>query len=148
MSKDYEVGYGKPPESTQFKRGQSGNPKGRPKGQKNFKTVVRKLTQEKISITRDGRRISISRQEAAMLKLIEKALKGDARSLIKLLELTAIYNAEDNLASSPDLNEADQDILRRHLQDLDLQQAGTLMTDVSGGGASYQEAEEVDDGEI
>lgn len=31
----YDVGYGKPPKSAQFKKGQSGNPKGRPKGSKN-----------------------------------------------------------------------------------------------------------------
>ena len=28
---DYEVGYGRPPKSGQFKKGQSGNPKGRPR---------------------------------------------------------------------------------------------------------------------
>ena len=36
----YEVGYGKPPKHTQFKPGQSGNRKGRPRGQRNFRTVV------------------------------------------------------------------------------------------------------------
>ena len=30
----YEVGYGKPPKATRFKKGQSGNPKGRPRRQK------------------------------------------------------------------------------------------------------------------
>ena len=33
--KQYEVGYGKPPKSTQFKPGRSGNPKGRTKGSRN-----------------------------------------------------------------------------------------------------------------
>jgi Family of unknown function (DUF5681) len=32
MAGDYEVGYGKPPARSRFSKGQSGNPKGRPKG--------------------------------------------------------------------------------------------------------------------
>ena len=32
---NYEVGYGKPPEASKFKKGKSGNPKGRPKGARN-----------------------------------------------------------------------------------------------------------------
>ena len=37
---DYKVGYKKPPLHTRFKKGQSGNPSGRPKGSKNFSTLL------------------------------------------------------------------------------------------------------------
>jgi hypothetical protein len=37
----YDVGYGKPPKHTQFKPGHSGNPRGRRRGQQNFKTVIK-----------------------------------------------------------------------------------------------------------
>jgi hypothetical protein len=39
-TKDYEVGYGRPPIHTRFKPGQSGNPAGRPKGAQNFATEI------------------------------------------------------------------------------------------------------------
>jgi len=36
----FEVGFGKPPRSTRFKPGQSGNPNGRPRGAKNFAVAI------------------------------------------------------------------------------------------------------------
>lgn len=54
---DYKVGPGKPPKHTRFKPGQSGNPKGRPKGSQNVKTVLNKVGRE--SVTGVGRMVSI-----------------------------------------------------------------------------------------
>lgn len=83
----YEVGYGKPPRKNQFKKGQSGNPKGRPKGAKSLKTIARKLLTEKISV-RTGRGESrVTRIEAMMMKLIESASKGEFRALQAMFAL-------------------------------------------------------------
>src|SRR5215469_15592455 len=52
---DYEVGYGKPPRHTRFKKGQSGNPRGRPCGSKNLKTLLSEALSEPVIITENGR---------------------------------------------------------------------------------------------
>ena len=83
----YEVGYGKPPRKNQFRKGQSGNPRGRPKGAKSLKTIARRLLTEKISV-RTGRGESrVTRIEAMMMKLIESASKGEFRALQTMFAL-------------------------------------------------------------
>ena len=77
----YEVGYGKPPKHTRFKPGQSGNPKGRPRGQRNLKTVVKEVLKEKITIREGERTRTVSRIDAIVRVTINNALKGDPKAL-------------------------------------------------------------------
>ena len=63
------------------KKGRSGNPKGRPKGVKNFQTELRSVLRSKATVTEVGKLKSVSVVEAALMRLREKALKGDQRSL-------------------------------------------------------------------
>src|SRR5262249_33332635 len=95
----YDVGYGKPPEYTRFKPGQSGNPKGRPKGVRNFETDVKATLKASVKVTRDGRPRKVSTQEAMLLRLREKALSGDARALDRLIGLAQAYNNEQLAAA-------------------------------------------------
>ncbi len=95
MPSDHEVGYRKPPRHRQFKKGQSGNPKGRPKGAKNIETELAEELQEKIVVRENGKPMVVSRQRAILKSLEAKALKGDTRAANVLLKLADKYLLPD-----------------------------------------------------
>jgi hypothetical protein len=84
---DDKVGYGKPPKKAQFKEGESGNPRGRPRGTKNLKTDLREELGERITIREGERVLKISKQRAILKSLYAKAVKGDPRALAVVLNL-------------------------------------------------------------
>jgi hypothetical protein len=105
----YEVGYGKPPQNTRFKPGQSGNPKGKPKAAKNLATIVNNAIKEKVVVNENGRRKSVSKLEITIKQLVNKAALGDPKALTQLLPLVQIIEgrSEADAASTPILAEAD-----------------------------------------
>ena len=113
---DNEVGYGKPPKHTRFKRGQSGNRKGRPKGSRNFKTELEAALTEKVTVTMNGRPERVTARMATLLRLREKALKGDQRAIDRLLQLAAQDWDEQSARETRKLRPADLEIMRRHVQ--------------------------------
>ncbi|MCH9053666.1 MAG: hypothetical protein IIA72_21850 [Proteobacteria bacterium] len=94
MSNDYEVGYGKPPKHTQFKKDQSGNPKGRPKGRKNIRTIVKDVLDRTVTITENGRTRRIKFVEAFVRQFAVKALSGSTRDQMMLLKMINDYAPE------------------------------------------------------
>src|SRR5262245_40068975 len=111
----YTVGYGKPPQHTQFRPGQSGNPAGRAKGVRNLKTDVQRTLKMPIKVNEGGRARKMSTQEGALLLLREKALKGEARALERLLELAGRYNSEPAEPGTEPLPAEDQEILAAYV---------------------------------
>ena len=77
----YEVGYGKPPLHSRFQKGQSGNPKGRAKGTRNFATLFSEAMMKPVVITENGQRKKISKFAAAMTQLANDAARGDKKSI-------------------------------------------------------------------
>jgi hypothetical protein len=59
---EYEVGYKKPPQRSRFKKGESGNPNGRPRGSKNLATLLEKELRQRVVVNENGRRRSITKK--------------------------------------------------------------------------------------
>ena len=76
----YEVGYGKTPQHSRFKPGQSGNPKGKPRGAKNLGTIVGNAIKERVVVNENGKRKSVSKLEVAVKQLVNKAASGDQQT--------------------------------------------------------------------
>jgi hypothetical protein len=96
---DYAVGYGRPPKSGQFKTGQSGTPKGRPKGSINLATALDRALRERVTVVERGKQKSITKLEAAAKQLANKAATGDLRAFQFLLPQLALVDA--SLAVAP-----------------------------------------------
>lgn len=88
---DEAVGYGKPPKHSQFRPGQSGNPKGRPKGVPDISTILASAMNERVVITENGARKTITKMQAAIKQLANKAAGGDARATKLLMEFIEDY---------------------------------------------------------
>ena len=81
------VGYKKPPQHTRWTKGQSGNPTGRAKGQRNLKTDLATELAEFMQITEGGVPKRITKQRAVIKALTAKAINGDPRAVQLILEL-------------------------------------------------------------
>jgi hypothetical protein len=109
----YKVGYGKPPKARQFKRGKSGNPKGRPKGSLNLATDLTAELGEHITVREDGRPRKVSKQRALIKSLMAKALQGDVRAMASLLALYARVIAEPPNDDNQPIDTDELQVLRR-----------------------------------
>lgn len=84
---EYEVGYGKPPQRTQFKKGQSGNPKGRPKGSKSLAESVNRELDAKVTVREGNREIQMSKRDALAKRMVAMGLAGDKVVMKNLLQV-------------------------------------------------------------
>ncbi len=88
---DYEVGYGRPPKSTRFKPGCSGNPSGRPRQQRGSAALLHKALSRKVRIQENGVSKSLPTEEIVLRQLAAKAAKGDLRATKLLYDLKDRY---------------------------------------------------------
>lgn len=117
-SADYAVGYRKPPRSSQFKGGKSGNPKGRPKGSRPVASLLQDIIQQKIAVTENGRTRRLPALEIMLRRLANDAMRGEQRAIKFLLSLLDHYGAspQTKLQLGEMLAE-DAEILAQYLQE-------------------------------
>ena len=111
------VGYGRPPVATRFKKGQSGNPNGRPRGIMNFSTLLHKAMRQKVRVNEHGKRRLVTKLEAAILQLVNQSASGNQRAGRFLFELVQqIEKAEDHaLPTAAPLSEIDEEVIQELL---------------------------------
>jgi Family of unknown function (DUF5681) len=90
-----------PPKHSQFKKGVSGNPKGRPKRRKDqlVSHIIRKVQNTPTAYREGGRTKRASRLELALKKLVNGALEGDARSAEELFKLRGMASKNSDARS-------------------------------------------------
>ena len=111
---DYEVGYGKPPQNTRFKKGQSGNPRGRAPGAKDLKTLLIDTLNEPVVVTENGGRRTISKRQAIVKQLVNQSAKGDWRAVKLLVDM--LHETEgggEPEAAESSFGEADQKVIEQ-----------------------------------
>ena len=95
--RDYEVGRGKPPVHTRFKKGQSGNPRGpRPK---NLPALLVDALNEKVVVTIDGERQEITKREAIVTQLVNESTRANLRATKMLTDM--LKDAEKKAGAAP-----------------------------------------------
>lgn len=115
-----EVGYGKPPKHSQFKKGQSGNPKGRALGARSFGADLDAELRTQVQVTENGKAVRLTKQQLIVKALMAKAIKGDPRAIsltVELLSRLFGLEGQDGPSMAP-LSTTDEgilsDFLRRH----------------------------------
>ena len=88
MTGKKKIGFCSPPETTRWKKGESGNPKGRPKSKSEMVQDAAKILAQPIEArTPDGQTVKLDGIEAAYLALCKKGLKGHKTSLLEAIRI-------------------------------------------------------------
>ena len=105
------VGYGNPPKATRFKKGQSGNPKGRRKGVLNASTALAQTLREKVVVNENGQRKTMTKLQAAIKQFVNKAASGDIRALKLLMSWEAETRESQPHPNGQALSESEQKVM-------------------------------------
>lgn len=111
-----KVGYKRPPTETRFRKGQSGNPRGRPKGAKGFAAELQQELDEIIPVKEGSRERRLSKRRVIIKRMVEAALKGDPKAIQAIARAEPKPDDQLTEQTSDDLTRSDQQILDRFFQ--------------------------------
>jgi hypothetical protein len=100
MAKNYDVGFGKPPEKTQWKKGQSGNPAGAKAVKKKPKPLMQSLAEqlnELVPVTKGGKSKLVPLSDALAMKLLHGLMSAPIKEQVAILQRLAalgLFNAQ------------------------------------------------------
>jgi hypothetical protein len=97
VKRDYEIGYGKPPEGRRFQKGQSGNPRG-PR-RKDLSALLVAALNEPVYTTIDGHRRKITKREAIIKQMVDKSAEADLRATKMLFDM--LKEVEEKAGTAP-----------------------------------------------
>lgn len=108
---NYQIGFGKPPKHTQFKKGQSGNPSGRPRGSLSFASILNNALFEKVIVNESGQKLTKTKLEVMLIQALNKAVAGDLKAAQFISSFAPVIdklNHENNLSADQvmDINHA------------------------------------------
>lgn len=84
---EYRVGYRRPPVASRFKKGRSGNPRGRPKRTRLAKSLLDQALSAPVTISEGGATRVVEQRVALFKSLVARAIKGDARAAALIVRL-------------------------------------------------------------
>ena len=94
--------------TTHWKKGEkSPNPKGRPKGSKNQKTLYQQAFNKLVTVTLDGKQQTMSKKELAYFQLAQKSAAGDLKAFLIQKELDEKYDPPELVPPTAEESAAD-----------------------------------------
>ena len=111
---EYEVGYKKPPAHSRWKPGQSGNPRGRPKRERNFERLFDAQLDQRVQIKEQGNVRAATLREVIIKRLVTDAAQGDVSARRMILPILMKQQTIETFEPDPEDRAAFEQLMAEH----------------------------------